>query len=343
MIRGALVLCASLFTACVGGMAAAEAADCAFNPVTMLSASFDPTTASTTPLPGRPVSPRIQADLTAAFNLAPPFFQQQLCALDGVFIAPRGQDSWGYRNIQDGKRYLALSASLRKNGGPPNFSAYEDQVVQRLLNGWSGLKHTHKASADDAPEVTVLAALAHEFGHILFYDTFVNPRGSAPNYSAFCDGTFFTQSWQSLPPIPITWRSYGEIVGAHKSDDVQIQEVLNALPTHRLAIRLGAGRLLRRLLGLADRSGGRWASLFAAFSPDEDFVETFKLFVLKNSKSPLQSLELKIPVQGTIVTADIAGQCRQRPVLTAKLACFAKTFCSGATSDPCGVVCQGPH
>jgi hypothetical protein len=345
MIRSALALCAGLAAAFLTGVAAA--ADCAFDHVTMLPPRFNPTAANATPVSAGPIPPRVRADLTAAFNLAPPFFQRQLCGLDGVFIAPKGQDSWGYRNIQDGKRYLALSMTLWNNGRPPSFSAYEDQVAQRLLHGWNGLKHLRKASADDAPEITVLAALAHEFGHILFYDIFVNPRGSAPNYSAFCDGTFFSQSWQALPNLAITWRSYGDVVGAHKIGDVQIQEILNALPKHRLALHLGPGPLLRRLLGLVgagpDNLGGRWASLFAAFSPDEDFVETFKLFVLRNSKAPLQSLELRIPVEGAIVTEDIPGQCRQRPVLMAKLSCFAKTLCAGATADPCGVVCQDPH
>jgi len=341
MIRAALALCAGLVAALCAGIAEA---DCAFDRVTMLSSHFDPTNANATPIPGGPIPRYVQADLTAAFALAPPFFQQQLCGLDGVFIAPQGQDSWGFRNIRDGRRYLALSLSLWKHGRAPSLSAYEDQVAQRLLHGWNGFWHIHKASPDDAPAMTVLGALAHEFGHILFYDTFVNPRGSAPNYSAFCGGTFFAQSWRSLPPVAITWRSYGDVAGAHRSDDVQVQDILSALAAHRLAVRLGAARLLHRLLGLADQTGGgRWASVFAAFSPDEDFVETFKLFVLKNSKTPLQSLQLKIPLPDLVATEDIAGQCRQRPVLTAKLACFAQTFCGGGTADPCGEVCQAPH
>jgi hypothetical protein len=42
---------------------------------------------------------------------------------------------------------------------------------------------------------------------------------------------------------------------------------------------LATGELLHRIYGI----GGHWASLFAAFSPDEDFVESFKLYVLANT------------------------------------------------------------
>jgi hypothetical protein len=301
MIRSALRLCGGMIAALCLACAPAEpnsnispltpvaaappAPACAFTHIAMVSATFDPSNANDTPVPAGSIPAYAQRDLTAAFNLAPAFFQKQLCGLDGIFIAPAG-DSWGFRNINDGKRYLALSMGLWKGGAAPSFSAYENGVVHRLLNGWTGLNHPGKGSEpSDAPAVTILAALAHEYGHILFYDTFVNPRGSAPNYGAFCGGNFYGDSWQSLPNVPNIWRSYGDVVGTHKTDDVQVQEILNAAPRPGGPDNRGAGALLRRLYGLHGTNApvGRWASFFASFSPDEDFVETFKLFVLKNS------------------------------------------------------------
>jgi hypothetical protein len=304
-------------------------------------ANFDPTNANDTPNPGAPIPQYTRSDLTAAFNLAPPFFQKQLCGLDGIFIVATG-DSWGFRNIKDGKRYLALALNLWSSQKVPTFSAYENIVVHRLLNGWRAPNHpAGSGDPSDTPAVTVLAALAHEFGHILFYDTFVNPRGTAPNYGAFCAGTFFSQSWQSLPNVANVWRTYGDVVGTHKSDDVQVQDILNAVPRPGDPDRRDAGGLLRRLYGLRGTNApiGRWASLFASFSPDEDFVETFKLFVLKNSGAKLRSLKMVIPVAGVIVTEDIPGTCSQRTALASKLSCFAQTFCPGPTIDPCGTVC----
>jgi hypothetical protein len=358
MIRSALRLCggiiAALCFACtpaqpnsdISPLTVAAAAPsppaCAFSHIAMVSATFNPANANGTPVPAGSIPAYAQSDLTAAFNLAPAFFQKQLCGLDGIFIAPTG-DSWGFRNITDGRRYLALSMSLWKGGTAPGFSAYENGVVHRLLKGWTGLNHPGNPS--DTTAVTVLAALAHEYGHILFYDTFVNPRGSAPKYGAFCGGNFYGDSWQSLPNEPNIWRSYGDIVGTHKTDDVQVQEILNAVPQHGGPDSHGAGALLRRLYGLNGTNApiGRWASFFASFSPDEDFVETFKLFVLKNSSAPLRSFKINIPIANVIITEDIPGTCNQRSVLVKKLGCFAQAMCSGPTTDPCGVVCPTSH
>jgi hypothetical protein len=359
MIRSVLRLCAGmaivLCLACIpaqlkpGGILAIRAAEaapaaCAFDNVGMLSPAFDPTNASQTPIPVGPIPGFIRTDLTAAYNLAPVFFQKQLCALDGVFIAPTG-DSWGFRNIKDGKRYLALSLSLWQSGTAPSFSTYENGVVHRLLNNWTGLNHPPKNDPSNMPVVTILAALAHEFGHILYYDTFVNPRGTAPNYGAFCGGGFYSESWQSVPNVANIWRTYGDVVGTHKPDDVQVQDILNAVPKPGQPDVRGAGALLRRLYGLQGTSPpiGRWASLFASFSPDEDFVETFKLFVLKNSKAPLTSFKINIPIIDTIIAEDIPGTCGQRSVLARKLNCFAQAMCSGPTTDPCGVVCPSAN
>jgi hypothetical protein len=41
-------------------------------------------------------------------------------------------------------------------------------------------------------------------------------------------------------------------------------------------------------------SSGRWASALAAYSPDEDFVETFELYVLVNATPGLQALTINV-------------------------------------------------
>jgi len=348
MIRSALLLCAGIIAAaCFACMPAsspppaapAPPAGCAINNVTLVAANFNPTNASGTPPSAGSIPNYVQSDLLAAYNLAPPFFQQQLCALDGIYIAPASSDSWAFRNIQDGKKYLALSMSLWSSGSAPAFSAYENTVVQRLLEGWNGPHHPPKINdPSDGTAVTVLAALAHEYGHILFYATFVKPYYNPPDFSAFCGGTFFSPAWQSLPAGKNLWRGYGDVIGTHNSDDVQIQQILAALPHGGGPDVHGAGALVDKIY---NTSLGRWASLFAAFSPDEDFVETFKLFVLKNSKYPtsLQSLPIQIPIANVIVTEDIPGTCSKRPVLAAKMSCFAQAMCGASpATDACSPV-----
>jgi hypothetical protein len=358
MIRTALLLCAGLLAAacfaCVlpyapsdgrPGITCPFATSNAFaDTVTMVSPSnFDPGTATGIPLPGGAIPNQVHDDLAAAYDLAPQFFKTQLCKLDGVFIA-QNRDSWGFRNTNTGKRYLALSMDLWPGGTPLNYVAYEDSVVQRLLNGWTGPRHSPKPHGDptNAPAVTILGALAHEFGHILFYDTFVRPFRNPPNYDAFCSGNYYSQAWKSpLPNTPIIWRTFGQSAGAHKADDVQITDIQAAVPPP-IGDPNDAGGKLERIYS---RTGtgepvGRWASLFGAFSPDEDFVETFRLFVLMgSSKVKLRSLEISIPVKGAKHKHNIISECHLRPLLQGKLSCFQQTFCPVAGGNPCNPQC----
>src|SRR5215471_11237505 len=129
MIRSALLLCAALLAAitfaCVAPPVAppappsVRAAALSFNApvpcptisnVRELSASV-PATANMDPDPNgnAPAAPtNMQADLVSAWGAAPPSFQAQLCALNKIFVT-QGPESWGYRNITDGGRYIAIS------------------------------------------------------------------------------------------------------------------------------------------------------------------------------------------------------------------------------------------
>src|ERR1700686_3936905 len=50
------------------------------------------------------------------------------------------------------------------------------------------------ANPNDGTE-TLLAVLAHEFGHVLWNDIFVATPGNDPSFDAFCPGIFPTYSW----------------------------------------------------------------------------------------------------------------------------------------------------
>jgi hypothetical protein len=188
--------------------------------------------------------------------------------------------------------------------------------------------------------MNVLAVLAHEYGHVLFYDTF-KPLGGSVNYGNFCGDTFFSDSWQTLPTPP-NWRLFGVPDGVHKPDDVQTTELVKlAGPVPSDPTRASA--LANRLYSLTGTGAptGRWASLFATFSPDEDFVETFKHFVLRNAVGrPLQSMPVRVydstATPTPYTTHNIPGTCSQRPVLVHKLSCFAQRFCATQPSpDAC--------
>ncbi len=320
---------------------------CAFSRITVLPASFDPSQPPDDPGINDPpasstVPPaNVQNDLNAAFAIAPAFFKSQLCGLDGIYITA-GPEPWGYRNRDNGHRFIALPMSLWAGSGPAqNLSEYENGVVRRLLRGWTGPKHVPgNNNPANTSAMAVLAALAHEFGHVLFYDTFVSPPGSAPHYENFCGGTFFADSWQALPAPPI-WRQFGTPTGQHKADDMQTTTLYNLVPPPAGDPR-GAAAMLLRIYSLTGtgQPTGRWAGLFASFSPDEDFVETFKFFVLRNAATPLQSMGVQVPVNGVVASQNIPASCSQRPVLVKKLSCFAQKFCTSQPSPDACSPCQ---
>ena len=65
-------------------------------------------------------------------------------------------------------------------------------------------------------------------------------------------------------------------------------------------------------------SGGRWATTLAAYSPDEDFVETFELYVLVNAYPGLQTLKIKVGSHSD----DLLRNINPNSELGRKLRCF---------------------
>jgi hypothetical protein len=184
--------------------------------------------------------------------------------------------------------------------------------------------------------MTVLAVLAHEVGHVFWYDAFVikadgspNPGGAA-DFSQFCGGTFYTPgvtpggvgqqgSWLLPPTVPdYRWVSFGQPRNYHKPDDVDMTELNFDLNHGKYS---EAGDLLHGIY--SGVQNGRWASALAAFSTDEDFVETFQLFVLMHARTPLQHSRVKISgTRAQPYLDDIPYTFSLKPELVRKSHCF---------------------
>jgi hypothetical protein len=297
-----------------------------------------------------PINPEIQSDLTAAFNAAPQSFKDQLCGLTGIFINRYGctgyepntcglsdyevaDNSWGLRR-PSGQRYIAISLGLWKNNPcqgpqkicPPPFQTYETRLVQVLLNHTAGYDRTSPPAASQLPPnltsavaspntstMSLLAAMAHEFGHVLWWDTFVEPPGSphATNTGTFCSGGFYPSGyWQGtvVDVPPGRWIEFGEILDQPAGSDVS--QLSNFLASRSYA---RVGDALSRIY-----TSGRWASALAAYSPDEDFVETFELSVLLNANPRLQSLTFSVGGR----PVDLLRNVNDASELGRKLRCF---------------------
>src|SRR5262249_24507324 len=85
---------------------------------------------------------------------------------------------------------------------------------------------------------------------------------------------------------------------------------------------LRAHKILARLLSVRRP----WSSLLAAFSVNEDFVESFTLYTLTKANPTLSSLGLAIPLPGQPIRVNIPATLSSRPLVAAKLLCFDNWF-----------------
>jgi hypothetical protein len=319
MIRNALLLCAGILVATALACAPAVAPPPPPPPFTVntvnctspaafaasvqtLGANFVPDPLGppgSAPPPGGPIAnPRITTDLANAFALAPPNFLRELCGTSGnpavsLFVqdCPAAPGictvgSWGYRQRSTGARFIALSAGLWQGGASAlPYPAFETAVINNLV-GVPGLA-SYVSASNDSPEMTVLAVLAHELGHILFWNRSAISR-PCPNPPPGVDPIFWRIAW-SRAGGPPPFHNFGvqypgdQRIRGPSKDDVRAN---SGNP--------GAARgLLQQIYG------GDWAGLLANVAPDEDLIETYKLFMLNTAnnvgRGPLTSLVFNIP------------------------------------------------
>jgi len=142
--------------------------------------------------------------------------------------------------------------------------------------------------------MSVLAVLAHEFGHVYWFDAFVTPAGGSFANSSFCGGIFYPGG------------NWGKIqVGVPNSGGHRFVFFGDTL-SYPGSYVPGLPNTLHSIY-----SGGNWASALAAFSPDEDFVETFELRVL-----------LKAGLTGLQISTDSIVPVPPGSWLAWKIGCF---------------------
>jgi hypothetical protein len=268
--------------------------------------STDPNTPPSLP-PGTVTSigmPYAQT-LQNAFQLAPPRFQTTLCGLTAIYVngpttcsklADCIGNSWGFRvwhpYPQPPETYIAISAGLWNRTCPDGSSYVYHCFETELLNavfGWDPLnsyapKHGPANPEADNFDMTILAALAHEVGHVRWYQV-ITPNSPGvvaydPNTSTFCgpgSPSFFSYSWNPVGPPPV-WRQFAARSGDQHGTPPQISTIDAYVKQGDLG---GAAYYLDQLY----QESAPWASYFAAISPDEDFVETYKFYILTKAQN----------------------------------------------------------
>jgi hypothetical protein len=283
--------------------------------------------------------PNFAQNLENAFALASADFQDRLCGLKAIYVnGPSGCPtlgscigaSWGYRAWKTRNKYVALSAGLwdlRCSSGPYLYHCFESDLLNLALDGKiadpSPPQYDPANREADNFDMTVLAALAHEVAHVVWYEAMNpgNPGSHGYNPGKFCNGTFFPNSWQTPINEPPRWRVFGQ-----RSDDSHAffpdtTNIDNAIDAGDWVTALGFVEQLYR-------TNQPWASYFASISPDEDFVETYKLIVLTSAQpvpalneGPLTALPISLAAVPHNIPADyLAGS---KTLLSIKTACVA--------------------
>jgi hypothetical protein len=248
--------------------------------------------------------------ISDAFDLAKNRFQKKLCALAGTYIDP-SSDSWGFRNPNDLHRYIGLSLSLWQNGTAPPFSAFETHTLEKVLYftamPWPSSKATaprfltamSNGTSVDLPSTTVLAALAHEYGHVLWADLVkihggINYSYDPKKYCANKTDGFFAGSWATVIQ-PTFYQTFAQATPDQNLNRPNIPDLMTAI--NNASASIGNSSFPAKILIAAQKldqfydkeyddnnnpnyRAGVWASLFGALSPEEDFVESFKFYIL---------------------------------------------------------------
>jgi hypothetical protein len=274
------------------------------------------------------LAPKIHDDLAAAFSNAPQFFQRHLCSLKGVYInasvCPNNDPtqcsltnagamfngSWGFRSYRNnatdlGSTYIAISASdLWQAGGPARpFNDYETQLLKSFPGGSAS---TVTGANPNASWMSVLAALAHEAGHVIWAVKTIPSVGKKYDFSSLitCSARNFFGGWaynthdpkhNDLQPSK-RWRKF-------KNRSNEANSSLDHASSPYLG-DLGSSNPTTFNTALHDlyQPLQPWASLFGAQTPDEDFVETYVMAVLTGYTAgvhtfagPLTNLPVSIP------------------------------------------------
>jgi hypothetical protein len=261
-------------------------------------------------------------DLRDAYCQAAPTFRKQLNDLTNVFITcatpaacvPIGQDifgrSWGYRENATNQSvlqhtYIALSADLwpvTLKQSPPAFSQFEYGILDNLLMiaPPPDPQPITIVANPDTSTLTVLAALAHEVGHIYWRKLDVSEID--------CGGPFSGYSWDHAD-VPRQFHRFGEEQPYANGHGNQPKNRGPDKDNVKQDIMSNNGNVYRDLRKIYN---GNWASLFATVAPDEDFIETYKLWTLMSAG--LSSLQITIPPGSSPPVGDMVAFMKLPPL-----------------------------
>jgi hypothetical protein len=211
------------------------------------------------------VPSQYQAQIRAAFDCAPPGIKNDLLLLHTIYVLPesyqrtRGQSFGVWENTDqhsEGSSYVFLSRDVFDKSLSVLESAVQNEVQFETGNAQHALTYTVQP---DSNALGLLSVIAHEAAHAKWF------RDRVPNHADNdCFEQRFRSSWNRIPTR--RWVGFAADGGAdhatgpagpgtqHPQHGLNEQEIHNL---HR-----------------------HFASVFGSISPEEDFVEVYKLIAV---------------------------------------------------------------
>jgi hypothetical protein len=248
--------------------------NCVADRICWIDPSWNPETGVNPPCQTRS-NPRDQARLRSydgtlqeAVAMAPSGTYADLCRITRYFVVPRGNSqadgtSWGLwenpanpRYDGRGNAYIAIS----EEAFGTNYTPYEERLQNLVVRGTAG---QYRAS-QDTNILSVLSIISHELAHLKWYGYPTGPRVS--ELSCY---TAFDASWTSLPNR--SWVPFADKGNSRHRNGRVPQPGKNGNATRPQLTQQEVTQIYE---------SGEFISVFAAVSPEEDFVETYKALVL---------------------------------------------------------------
>jgi hypothetical protein len=309
----------------------------------------------------------MQTDLSSAYCKASQRFQHHLDNIDEIYIdathCPNGdltqctsvlQSAWGQR-MAGGYTQIGIPAGLwpSSQASAQLYPDYEAAVLSNLVQLWwrgSALQPkfsttAHSSGSENTSWMTVLAALAHEMGHVQWYEAAARSGyGFKYDFTRLTKCNFFIAWTENTDTDPATnisgyleppgrWRLFGTSGnvsdgGAQpSSNDHSSSPTLNNPLDSNSYAKASNDQQRATLLNTIYSTPWPWASFWAGDTPDEDFVESFKLAVLNDAG--LLSMQISIPKSdgsGTFYTQDTPWDYNigNKTTLSKKIKCIKR-------------------
>jgi hypothetical protein len=309
------------------------------------------------------------SDLRTAFETAPDYLAEKLCTLTQfVFIDPQSYDrapyGWSYWEVNgapqgpqaDGTgRYIAVVQSV---WNPPGLTlaGLEQLVFTKVLNIAPGsvfgdvtTSPPSVARLDGRPDPLFLVAiLAREIGLMINFQYDVTTRKDDGVANRICNGnTFQSISWKPIKPF--SEKGHIHLLGEEVDPAFVVprQRVARPSDIRRLYDNVfpqdfpAAAAALAQIYGVAAarpqraRRAGQagaveWANMLATATPDDDFVETYRMVALQDAG--VTALNVTFLTRPQTTSADVIANLDGSPLssdgspLSSKVSCVRSNF-----------------